>query len=153
MFDKFTEGVYRENGGEVIVRRYPQLLASFATGLVTEPMVHWYIREFHAFADVATHRFDIFHDWGKIGSFTPDSRRVFLKWGKERNRVNRQLCRGVHILVESTFIYLAIEAASSFAGEYLTAYRNRQVFELERDRRLRIPSTELISLHTTSIKT
>ncbi|MEO8874688.1 MAG: hypothetical protein ABI461_03795, partial [Polyangiaceae bacterium] len=110
MFDRYTETVYRDADGELVVRRYPQLLASYATGLGTEPMVHWYIREFHSFVDVAKRRIDIFHDWGNVTGFTPDSRRVFLQWGKERNDINRRLCRGVHILVESTLVFLALEA-------------------------------------------
>jgi len=142
--DRFTETVYKDSEGELILRRWPQLIASFATGSGTEPMVHWYIREFHAFVDVAPRRIDIFHDWGKVTTFTSDARRVFLKWGQERNDINRRACRGVHILVESTLVFLALEAARSFASGYFTTYRQRATFEGERDLRLRAPSTEAI---------
>ena len=144
MTEKFIESVYKDADGEGILHRWPQLLASFATGKATETLVHWYIREFHAFVDAAPRRVDIFHDWGKVTSFTHDARRVFLKWGADRNDINRRVCRGVHILVESTLIFLALEAARSFSGGYFTTYRERQAFELERDRRMRSPSTEEI---------
>ncbi len=140
----FSDANYRDNDCEGVVRRYPQMLSTVVKGRGTEGMVHFYIREFHAFVHGAKHKFDIFHDWGEVTGFTPDARRVFLKWGHERYEHNRRVCRGVHILIESTVVFLALGAVSSISTGYTKAYRQRRTFELERDRLLRHPSTEII---------
>ena len=138
----FTEATYRDADCEGVVRRYAQMLSTSVTGRGTEGMVHFYIREFHAFANDAKFKFDVFHDWGNLASFTPNARSVFLKWGHDRYDHNRRVCRGVHILIESTVVFLALGAVSSISSGYTKAYRQRRTFELERDRLLRNPSTE-----------
>ena len=145
MVEPFTDVTYRDNDCEGTVRRYAHMLSTAVTGRGTEGMVHFYIREFHAFVNASKVRFDIFHDWGNLTGFTPDARRVFLRWGHERYEFNKRVCRGVHILVESTVVYLALGAVSSIASGYTKAYRQRRRVELERDRLLRHPSDEKIS--------
>jgi hypothetical protein len=140
----FTESTYDDGQGRMVLRHYKQMLSCVVTGYATEAMVHWYIREFHAFLDGATHRLDIFHDWSGVTGFSTDARRVFLKWGRERNAFNRRMCRGVHILLESTLVFLALDAVTTFTRGYMTPYRSRRTFELERESFLRRPSTEPI---------
>jgi hypothetical protein len=142
--ESFTEVVYDDGRGRMAARRYPQMLSCVVSGYADESMVHWYIREFHAFLDALTRRSDIFHDWAAVTGFSPDARRIFLKWGRDRNDFNRRMCRSVNILVESTLLYLALEAAGTFTRGYMKAYRSRQTFELERDAHLRRPSDEPI---------
>ena len=137
--------IYDDGQGRVVLERHPQMLSSVVTGYATEAMVFWYIREFHAFADAATHRIDVFHDWAGITGFSADARRTFLKWGRERNAINRRVVRGVHILFESTLIVLALDAVTTFTRGYMTPYRSRRTFELERESFLRQPSTEPIA--------
>lgn len=142
--DRHVDTVYRDAACEGIVRKWPQMLGTIVKGHGSEAMVHFYIREFHAYVNAATKRFDICHDWSALTGFDPEARRVFLKWGRDRNAFNRRVCRGVHVLVESTVVFLALEAAAAFTQGYFIAYRQRRTFELERDRLLRSPSTESI---------
>jgi hypothetical protein len=144
MSDAYTEAVYDDGRGRVVARRQAQLFSLTVSGYAEEAMVHWYIREFHAFVDALTRKGDIFHDWSAVTGFSSDARRVFLKWGRERNTFNRSVCRGVHILADGALVYLALEAAATFTRGYMTAHRSRRTFELDRDARLRRPSTEPI---------
>jgi len=145
MGDAYTETTFDDGRGHVVARREAQMLTLVVRGYAEEAMVHWYIREFHAFLDGLTRKADVFHDWSAVTGFSSDARRVYLKWGRERNAFNRGVCRGVHVLADSTLVYLALEAASTFAGGYLTAYRSRRAFELEREAHLRKPSPEPIA--------
>ena len=145
MSDAFTESTYDDGRGRVVARRQAQLLLLVVNGYAEEAMVHWYIREFHAFADAITRKCDIFHDWSAVTGFSGDARRVFLKWGRERNAFNRRVCRGVHILADGALVYLALEAAATFTRGYMTAYRVRRTFDLEREAHLRRPSSEPIA--------
>jgi len=144
MSDAYTETIYDDKRGRVVARRQAQLLWLVVSGYAEEPMVHWYTREFHAFVDGLARKCDIFHDWSAVTGFSGDARRVFLKWGRERNAYNRSVCRGVHILTDGALVYLALEAAATFTRGYMTAYRSRQTFDLERESHLRRPSTEPI---------
>jgi hypothetical protein len=138
--------VFRDAHGEAIVHRLaPHLLATSLTGTASEAMVYWYFREFHVFVDGATRKVDIFHDWGKATGFHPDARRTFTVWAEERRELNRRSCRGVHTLVESTLLFLALEASSAYSrAAYRHTYRDRVSFEQERQKRVREPSTEAI---------
>ena len=144
MPNAYAETIYDDGRGRVVARRQAQMLWLVVSGYAEEAMVHWYVREFHAFVDALTRKGDIFHDWSGVTGFSADARRVFLKWGRERNAFNRSVCRGVHILADGALVYLALEAASTFTRGYMTAYRTRQKFDLERDAHLRRPSSEPI---------
>jgi hypothetical protein len=146
MADVGHESLFRDGRGEGITRRLgPQLLATFISGEVGMPFVHWYFREFHAFVDSSTYKVDIFHDWGKITGIEPEARQQFTRWAEERRELNRRACRGIHTLVESTLMYLVLEASGAFSrANYRHAYRDRSAFERERDRMLVAPSTELM---------
>ena len=146
MGDSFTESTYDDGRARVVSRREGQLLTFIVVGYAEEPLVHWYVREFHAFLHGLSRKGDVFHDWSGVTGFSSDARRVYLKWGRERNAFNRTVCRGVHVLADSTLVYLALEAAAVFAGGFLTAYRSRRAFELEREARLRKPSTEPVTI-------
>jgi hypothetical protein len=141
--DREPERAYRDASGELVLRRVtPQLYTTTVKGAGCEAMVHWYVREFHVFTEAAVRKLDIFHDWGGVTTFTPEARRVFSTWAKERREQNPRVCRGVHTLVETTLAYLALEASGGFGRGYLQAYRDRQRFELEKDRAMRSPSSD-----------
>jgi hypothetical protein len=138
--------VYKDANAEAVVRfPSPQVLATVVTGEVRTPLVHWYIRLFHGFLDTATHRVDIFHDWGGVTGASPDARKAFTDWVNSRGDRNRVAIRHAHTLAESTLVYLALGAVNAFnPNGYATAYRNRETFERERARVLLSPSTERI---------
>ena len=140
-----SEATYDDGRGQIVARRHAHMLDCLVKGYAEEAMVHWYIREFHAFIDGAKRRFDVFHDWSEVTGFSSDARRVFLQWGRERNAFNRRVCRGVHILAPSALLYLALEAAAVFARGHMQVYRARRTFELEREAHLRRPSEEPIA--------
>lgn len=132
---------FKDAGGEAVIRFLsPQLLATEVTGAASKEFVLLYIREFHAFLDRATRKFDVCHDWGKVTSVGPDVRSTYSSWAEQRRDRMPRSCRGVHILVESTITYLALEAGSMFARDYMHVYRSRTVFEQERALLLRTPS-------------
>ncbi len=138
--------VYRDGDAEMVVSRMSkQLLATFVKGVVREPLVHFYIRAFHEFIDVAPAKIDIFHDWGGITSTTPEGRRAFTDWVNGRGGRNRAAIRSAHTLVESTLMYLTLGAVNVFDPRgYAIAYRDRVNFERERTKLLLTPSVERI---------
>ena len=140
------ESVFRDAHGHFIMRRPAfHLLSVTVHGVASEALVHAYLREFHAFAGGATHKVDIFLNWFGVTSYDPAARRTYSAWGEERRELNRRLCRGVHVLVGSTLVYLALEASGGLSkANYRHAYRDAQSFDHELQRCLRSPSTELV---------
>ncbi len=139
------EALFRSETGEADGYFYsPQLLALVVRGAAVEQMVEIYIRTYHAFVDQAPAKVDIFHDWSAVTSFSSETRTRFSNWTMERRAYNRLACRGVHLLVTSPMIYLALEAVSAFTRGYMHVYRDRQTFVLERDHAHRSPSHEPI---------
>jgi hypothetical protein len=140
------EVVFRDSHGELIVRRpASQLLAVTAKGVASEPLVHRYFREFHAFVGSATRKVDVFLDWHGLTSYDPAARRTYTEWADERRELNRRVCRGVHVLVGSTLVYLALEASGGLSkSKYRHAYRDPKSFEHELQRCLRSPASELV---------
>ena len=145
MVDAFNETVFDDGRGHALARREAQMLTIVVRGYAEEAMVHWYVRVFHAFVDSLSRKGDVFHDWTGVTGFSSNARGVFMKWGRERNAFNRSVCRGVHVLTEGTLVYLALEAASTFTRGYMTAYRTRRTFDLERESLSRRPSLDAIT--------
>jgi len=138
-----AEAVYRDREGNMVVRRQtPQLLATCVTGVASEPMVHWYIREFHGFVSAAPAKVDIFHDWAAITALGDGARAAFARWISERRDANRRACRGVHTLAASPLMFLALEATQVLVRSYSHHYRDRAAFDLARQKALHSPSHE-----------
>lgn len=118
-----------ERGSMVLEVRSPQLVVTRASGLARQPMVEFYLREFHPFAVAATSKIDVFHDWADVTSFEPGARQAFLSWAEERRELNRRLMRGVHILAGSSVVFLALGAARVLYGAQLDVYRLRSSWQ------------------------
>lgn len=131
-------------GSVLIVVESTQLVRTLAKGHAREPMVAAYLRELMLFSDAATHRMDVFHDWSELRSFDPEARRLFLKQSAERRAKNAKAFRGFHLLVSSTLVQLALEAARVWYGDAIHVYRDREAFELTLARVRREPSKEPI---------
>ena len=140
---------YEDSGGSVhIVVESSQLVRTVAKGYAREGMVTAYLRELLLFSNAATHRMDVFHDWAALDGFAPEARRLFLQQSSERRAKNALAFRGFHLLVSSTLVQLALEAARVWYGDAIHVYRDRETFELTLSRVRREPSKERIAPKT-----
>ena len=128
----------------VLELRTPQLLVTRVRGDAREAMVDYYLREFLAFASLATHRIDVFHDWAEVASFEPGARQTFMRWGDERREVNKRLIRQVHILAGSTMVFLALGAARVVYAAQLEVYRLRESWDAALRDAEQLPSRDAV---------
>lgn len=72
----------------------------------------------------------IFHDWEKLESYEAESRDRLVKWVlKMSDHIG-----GVHMLVGSRIIAMALSVANMTMKGFITGYTSRAQFELVRDR-------------------
>lgn len=72
----------------------------------------------------------IFHDWEALTGYDPESRERLVKWVMTM----RTHIGGVHMLVGSRLIAMALSVANITMGGFIRGYTDRPAFEKERDR-------------------
>ncbi|WP_050428892.1 hypothetical protein [Chondromyces crocatus] len=103
----------------------PGVLYTRAEGQADLECAQHAMQAFDRVAAATTEKVAVFHDWEGITAYTAEVRSTYTKWSK--GHVER--LAGVHILIRSRMVAMAVTLVSAAVGGVITAHYDRNAFE------------------------
>ena len=103
----------------------PGVLYTRASGHATLEAAHHAMRAFDRLAALTVEKIEAFHDWEGITGYDAEVRSEYTRWSK--SHVER--LGGVHVMVRSRLVAMAVTLVSAAVGGKIYAYNDRSAFE------------------------